>query len=151
MAAFAIGNLSGSGHIGVGWSLLDYNFLGGILRMLFSYSAGLLISRLFKPRKIRGAFWIYLVALGIIFTMPHLGSKALWINGLYDSICILIAFPIIVCIGASGAVESRWTGRVYKFMGEISYPVYIVHYPFMYLFYAGAIQRYEKANYFAMN
>ncbi len=136
LAAFAMGNLSGSGHIGVGWSLLDYNFLGGMLRMLFSYSAGLLISRVFTPCKIKGAFWICLLLLGIIFTMPHLGGKALWINGLYDSICILVAFPVILCIGASGVVESERVARIYKYMGDVSYPVYIIHYPFMYLFYA---------------
>ena len=30
----------------------------------------------------------------------------------------------------------KGTLRICKFFGDISYPVYIVHYPFMYLFYA---------------
>ena len=28
------------------------------------------------------------------------------------------------------------TTRVYKFLGDISYPLYMVHYPFIYLYYA---------------
>lgn len=54
LASFAVCNLSGYGHLGVGWSLLDYNLLGGFLRLLFAFSAGLLMSRIFKPVKIRG-------------------------------------------------------------------------------------------------
>ena len=48
LASFAVCNLSGYGHLGVGWSLLDYNLLGGFLRLLFAFSAGLLMSRIFK-------------------------------------------------------------------------------------------------------
>ena len=44
LASFAVCNLSGYGHLGVGWSLLDYNLLGGFLRLLFAFSAGLLLS-----------------------------------------------------------------------------------------------------------
>ena len=58
LAAYAVGNLSGYGHLGVGWSLLDHNLLGGMLRLGFSFSAGLLLSRRFRPATIRGAFWI---------------------------------------------------------------------------------------------
>ena len=39
LASFAVCNLSGYGHLGVGWSLLDYNLLGGFLRLLFAFSA----------------------------------------------------------------------------------------------------------------
>lgn len=136
VAAFAIGNLSGAGHIGVGWSLLDYNLLGGMLRMMFSYSAGLLISRVFKPHNIKGSFWICTLLLGILFTMPHLGGGRLWINGIYDTFCIVVAFPIILCIGASGTVKSGRMGTLCRYLGDLSYPVYIIHYPFMYLYYA---------------
>lgn len=45
LASFALFNLSGFGHLGVGWSLLDNNFLGGMLRLLFAFSMGLLLSR----------------------------------------------------------------------------------------------------------
>lgn len=54
LASFALFNLSGFGHLGVGWSLLEYNLPGGLLRMMFSFSVGLLMSRLFKPVHIRG-------------------------------------------------------------------------------------------------
>lgn len=137
LASFAISNLSGFGHLGVGWSLLDYNLLGGFLRLLFSFSMGLLMSRVFKPVHIRGAFWICSLTIAVLLSVPHIGgTEALWMNGIYDSVCSIIIFPILVYLGASGKTTDKGTSRICKFLGDISYPLYIVHYPFMYLFYA---------------
>lgn len=137
LVAFAVGNGSGSGHLGVGWSLVDYNLPGGLLRMLFSYSAGLLLARGFRPRRIRGAFWICSAVMVLLLVMPYAGGGEYpWINGVYDSLCVLVVFPALVWLGASGEASGRTTSGICNFLGELSYPVYIVHYPLMYLFYA---------------
>ena len=137
LASFAIFNFSGYGHLGVGWTLADNNFLGGFLRVLFSFSMGLLMSRVFKPVKIRGAFWICSLAIAAFLAVPYIGDGgAPWMNGIYDSVCTIIIFPILVYLGASGKVTDKKTTKVCKFLGDISYPLYVVHYPFMYLFYA---------------
>lgn len=137
LAGYAIGNGSGYGHLGVGWSLAGTNFPGGMLRLLFAFSAGLLMSRVFKPVHIRGAFWLCSLAVVVLLSMPHVGgTERLWLNGLYDSVCVILIFPLLVWLGASGKATDSGTSRVCKFCGDISYPVYVVHYPFMYLFYA---------------
>lgn len=137
LASFALFNLSGFGHLGVGWSLLDYNLPGGLLRMTFSFSAGLLMSRVFRPVHIRGAFWWCGLGVAVLLCIPHLGADGtLWHNGLYDSLCTLFFFPLLVWLGASGRTTDRGSTRICKFLGDISYPLYIIHYPFMYLFYA---------------
>lgn len=137
LLAFGVFNLSGYGHLGVGWSLGEYNFLGGMLRMLFSYSMGMLMARNFKPLHIRGSFFIGTILLGTFLAVPHIGGmEQPWMNGLYDSFCILVVFPCIVYMAASEQKNDRNTVRISQFLGDISYPVYMVHYPFMYLFYA---------------
>ena len=137
LAAFAIGNGSGYGHLGVGWSLADNNLLGGSLRLLFAFPTGLLLSRVFKPVAVRGAFWICSLAVIALLCVPYVGSGATpWMNGLYDSVCVVLLFPLLVWLGASGHASDRTTSRICKFLGDISYPVYVIHYPFMYLFYA---------------
>lgn len=137
LASFALFNLSGFGHLGVGWSLLDYNLPGGLLRMTFSFSAGLLMSRVFRPVHIRGTFWWCSLGVAVLLCIPHLGADGtLWHNGLYDSLCTLFFFPLLVWLGASGRTTDRGSTRICKFLGDISYPLYIIHYPFMYLFYA---------------
>lgn len=137
LAIFSVGNGSGYGHMGVGWTMADNNLTGGLLRLGFSLSCGLLLSRMFRPVRVRGAFWICSIILLILFAIPHVGGKAtLWQNGLYDAACILFVFPALVWLAASGKTTDRASSGVCKFLGDISYPVYIIHYPFMYYFYA---------------
>jgi peptidoglycan/LPS O-acetylase OafA/YrhL len=58
--------------------------------------------------------------------------------------CIALVFPFLVRLGASGNTTDRLSSTVCKFLGDISFPVYIIHYPLYYLFYAWLIrnQRY---------
>ena len=137
LGAFAVGNLSGYGHLGVGWSMIDWNLLGGFLRLMFSFSVGLLMSRIFRPVKIRGAFWICSAITAVLLSLPHIGGgDRLWLNGLYEAVCTIFIFPVLVWLGASGKTTDKVTSKVCRFLGDISYPVYVVHYPLMYLFYA---------------
>lgn len=137
LASFAIFNFSGYGHLGVGWTMAGHNLIGGFLRLLFSFSAGVLMSRKFKPVEVKGAFWICSLAIIILLSIPHIGeAEALWMNGIYDALCTLVIFPILVYLGASGTTTGKSSIKICKFLGDISYPLYMVHYPFMYLFYA---------------
>lgn len=137
LAAYAVGNGSGYGHLGVGWTLSGNNLPGGLLRLSFAFPMGLLLSRLFRPVAVRGAFWICSLAVVALLCVPYVGDgTAPWMNGLYDAACVLVLFPLLVWLGASGRASDRGTAGLCKFLGDISYPVYVIHYPFMYLFYA---------------
>ena len=125
------------GDIGAGFAMTGADMTGGSLRLLFSFSAGLLLSRVFKPVKVRGAFWIGAVAIVTVAAIPRIGgSEHLWMNGVYDAFCAVVLFPLLVYVGASGRTTDRITTRICKFLGDISYPLYMVHYPFIYLYYA---------------
>lgn len=139
---FATSDVSGYGNIGVGWTLDGVNFAGGLLRMLFPFSLGLLLSRRFKPVRVRGAFWICSLVLLVLFYVPYLpGNETLCLNGLFEVFCIVVVFPILVVLGASGSTTDKISTGVCKFLGDISYPLYITHYAFMYLFYAWLIEK----------
>ena len=141
LAAVAVFNVSTYGNIGVGWTLDGVNFLGGSLRMLFPFSLGMLMSRNFKPMKVKGAVWICTIALIALFSVPYLeGLEPLCMNGVYEAFCVIVAFPIILWIGASGTTTDKQSTKICKFLGDISYPVYVIHYPLMYLFYAWLIE-----------
>lgn len=137
LAACALGNMSGAWHLGVGWSMADGGFIGGFLRLSFSFSVGLLLSRTFKPRRIAGAFWICAALIAVLMACPYVGGSepSVW-NGIYDSVCTLFVFPAIVYIGACGTTTDSFSTSVCDFLGRLSYPVYIIHYPVMYMFYA---------------
>lgn len=137
---FATFNISGYGSIGVGWTLDTLNFFGGLLRMLFPFTLGMLLSRTFRPRPVRGAFWLCSILLVALFAVPYIEAmQPLCMNGVFEMICIMLIFPTIVLLAASCASVSTGTHRVATFLGDLSYPLYTVHYPLMYLFYAGLI------------
>lgn len=136
LASFAIFNFSGAGHLGVGWTMEEYNLIGGFLRVLFSFSIGLLMSRVFKPIPVKGAFWICSLAIVVLLSMPYVGNgEALWMNGIYDSVCAILIFPMLVYLGASGKTTDKHSAHICKFLGDISYPLYMVHYPLIYLYF----------------
>ena len=128
------------GDICFGFSLDAANFTGGMLRLLFAFSAGLLLSRIFHAsghEPLRGAFWWCSAAVVALLTMPRIGGEEQqWQNGIYDTLCAVALFPVIVWIAAAGKTTDRFTARICKFLGDISYPVYIVHYPFIYIYLA---------------
>lgn len=135
LAIFAIGGPYGD--ICAGFSLTGTEFTAGSLRLLFSFSAGLLLFRIFKPVKIKGAFWICSLSIIALLSVPRLGgAEYLWMNGVYDTVCFAVFFPFLVYLGASGKSTDKYTTRICKFLGDISYPLYMVHYPFIYLYYA---------------
>lgn len=141
LACFAIFDVSGYGMIGVGWTLDSVNFVGGLLRMLFPFSLGLLLSRNFKPVKVRGAFWICSFVLLVLFCVPYVeGVEPICMNGLFEAFCIVVVFPVLIILGASGNTTDKTSMRICKFLGDISFPLYITHYPFMYLFYSWLIE-----------
>lgn len=142
LAWFALFDVAGYGMIGVGWTLDGNNFLGGLLRMLFPFTLGMLLSRHFKPIKVRGAFWICSAVLLILFCVPYITGKAfISLNGLFEVCCIFFVFPLLVWIAASGKTTDKHSARICKFSGDISYPLYAVHYPVMYLFYSWLIEQ----------
>ena len=140
-AWFFVGNISGYDMVGVGWTIDDINFWGGLVRMLFPFTMGMLLARTFKPCKIKGAFWICSIMLIALFSVPYIPSAGnISMNSLYEVICIATIFPFIVWVGACG-ISSGKTAKINRQLGEISYPLYIVHYPIMYIFYAWLIEK----------
>lgn len=138
---FALSDVVGYGMIGVGWTLDGLNFWGGMLRMLFPFTLGMLISRNFRPFKVRGAFWICSVILLALFCVPYIeGHSPVCLNRVFEMVCIVVIFPMLVCLGASGQTTDKRSTRICKFLGDISYPLYAIHYPLMYLFYAWLIE-----------
>ena len=139
---FFAGDISGYGCVGVGWTIDGVNFCGGLLRMLFPFTMGMLLARTFVPRRVRGAFWICTTMLVAIFSMPYIAPvNGISLNSIYEVACIVLLFPLIVWMGACGSCADSATKRINKFLGDISYPLYIVHYPIMYIFYRWLIEK----------
>lgn len=135
-AAIALAHLAITrGDVSGGWTLNVEQMRVGFTRTMYPFFAGLLLSRIAKPTRIKYAFlWCSLLIIAILY-MPRIGgAEHLWMNGLYESICILFFFPLIVYLGASGIVHSTAEGKLCRFLGDVSYPLYLVHYPLVYFY-----------------
>ena len=158
--AFVVFDISGYDMIGIGWTLDTANFFGGLLRMLFPFSLGMLMARNFnKTTRLQdnkttcrdvtpvaskiitnNIFWIAIIVMFVLFSMPYITKTgSISLNGIYELACIILVFPFIVWFGASGNITGKFSTKVCKLLGDISYPLYIVHYPVMYLFYSWLI------------
>lgn len=131
---------SPNGDIIGGWSVDPAQLRIGFTRLLYPFFGGLLLSRVVKPGQFKNAFLWCSLLLVVLLAMPRVGgSEQPWMNGLYDSLTIVFAFPLIVYLGASGEVKGKLAAKLCKFLGDISYPLYITHYPLMYVFMAWAV------------
>ncbi|MBR1712132.1 MAG: acyltransferase [Alloprevotella sp.] len=141
------------GYLGVGWSMADGGFWTGLVRMLFPYTLGMLMARRIgrhparedeRPSQVvvfAGASLVLVLAAVAPFLF---GEMPAWCGGLYDALCVALVFPAVVwCTarlcpahGGRQADSGRRGTRLIRFLGDLSYPLYAVHYPLMYLFYA---------------
>ncbi|HEX8937172.1 MAG TPA: acyltransferase [Sphingomicrobium sp.] len=116
------------GDLGHGWGWSD--FWVAPVRLACPFLIGLLVSRQKLRLPLPYPFLILSAVLLAVFFAPQMGR---W-NGLFEAGCVIIIFPAIVAAGTAGGELVGWQGSLCRFMGELSYPLYIVHYPFIYLF-----------------
>lgn len=124
-----------------GWSINAAQLHIGFARLLFPFLAGMLLMRIGKRIHTRAPFGICTLLLVAALALPRFGgAQHLWVNGIYDLLCVVILFPLIVAIGAG---EKRVDGpsiRIARFFGDLSYPLYITHYPLIYIYTAWVVQ-----------
>jgi len=121
------------GSYDTGWGLA--NFWGAPVRLAYPFITGLLIFRLHDrlPRWRIGFVPLSLI-LCVVFAAPVLPSYGgLKLNGLYQAFCVLLLFPAIIVLGRHSG-GGRMVSRLCRAAGQLSYPLYITHYPFVYLY-----------------
>ncbi|TCD11087.1 acyltransferase [Pedobacter frigidisoli] len=116
-----------SGNLSVGWG--GDNFFGGGARVFYSFVAGILIYRSnWKiPSKLGFA------SIGILLTLVFLIPYSEKFNFIVEPVVVIFFLPLVIALGA-GASSIKKSTWICRFSGEISYPLYMVHYPFIWLF-----------------
>ncbi len=116
-----------SGNLSGGWG--GPNFFDGFFRILFSFLMGMFIYR---------ANWIIKNKLGLpamsallltVFLFPYNDH---W-NWLTEPIIVIFFLPLLVSLGAGASLAGKHQ-KINKISGDISYPLYMTHYPFVWIF-----------------
>jgi peptidoglycan/LPS O-acetylase OafA/YrhL len=146
VALIQYGVSGGRGDLIGGWSLTAEQLRIGFTRLAYPFLAGMLLSRILKPGNMGNTFLWCSLLLIITLALPRIGGSNtanFWMNGLYESLSIVILFPLIVFLGASGNISNKRLANICRFFGDISYPVYIIHYPFIYIFTAWVVDEHK--------
>jgi peptidoglycan/LPS O-acetylase OafA/YrhL len=135
VATLHLAIFGGRGDFIGGWALDANGVRIGLTRVLFPFFAGILLMRMGKRIRINNAFAVCSVLLITAMALPRFGgAERPWINGLYEAACVLLLFPLIVALGAGEKREDSASVRVARFFGDLSYPLYITHYPLIYIY-----------------
>jgi len=113
---------------------------GGI-RVFYSFLAGILIYRMKWIIKNQLGFISLSLLLSAAFLMPFV-EQFNWLN---DSITVLFYFPLLVALGAGAFLKPEYL-KICRFSGAISYPLYMVHYPFLWIFHSYVLQNQPSIN-----
>lgn len=116
----------------------------GYVRLLYPFLMGLLLCRLGWKIRIQGGFWVTSLIILTMLSVPTLDGVDKIVDGMYQLVVILLGFPLVLAIGAGSSLKGKKSSRICKFLGDISYPLYITHYPLIYLHTSWA-QRYPDA------
>lgn len=102
------------------------NFLLGFPRVLWSYILGIAISRA-KLRLTPLSKWIYAGAVFAMIATPLLPGN---LNTVFDLVSVCLFIPLIVS-GSANCKGALTFSRISTLSGELSYPLYATHYPFV--------------------
>ncbi len=127
---YKVGRYGDPYTINGGWSLTAAQLYIGAVRLFYPFLAGLVLSRVRERLRLPGNFWLCsLLVVGMMATPKLDGVR----NGLFEAGCVLILLPLVVALGAGCTAVGRKTTAVCRFLGEISYPLYVVHMPLAYM------------------
>lgn len=116
------------GNLGTGWAWNTY--WAAFVRVAYPFFAGLLLYRLNIRLALPHSYaWLSLL-LVVLFAAPALGR----FDAVYEALCVIVAFPLVICLGAGVGRLNGLAGSLCRLSGRLSYPIYIIHYPVVYVF-----------------
>jgi peptidoglycan/LPS O-acetylase OafA/YrhL len=119
------------GPLGTNWS----EFAWGFPRVAYAFLTGVLLFRLSIGRQRRASAKIYVAIAGLIALL--LAGPQGWMRNYYEILVLGGAVPAIIWLGIMWEVpRANW--RLFAWLGDISYPLYVLHFPLLmvYLFIA---------------
>lgn len=128
--------------LNAGWSLTAEQFYIGIARVGFSFFTGLLLFRLIYKegaalKKTHTPIFAIcsFIIIAIVCVDQIGGYEHPLYDGIFNLICVFILCPFTVWFGSQRIELSQRTKNVCDFLGRLSYPLYLAHYPLVYLFF----------------
>lgn len=99
-------------------------FWGGLARVAFGFSAGILIHRFHRAKQLRANGWM--LAAAALLVAALIGRPSSWLG---DVLIAVAAFPVLIMAGSWCNPQGDATSVIAKALGRASYPLYALHSP----------------------
>ena len=107
---------------------------GGLCRIAFSFTMGLLIHRLYKSQRFQLSPVFSWLLSGILVGALMCPQPFLLPNEFtFEMLAVVVCFPLLVFFGAY-TINGPRLSAVCDFAGRLSYPLYLIHFPIIYVF-----------------
>ncbi len=118
------------GHTGTlngGWAWSTFGV--GVTRITFAFTVGVLLARYSIHIERRVSWWALLPIVALVVTCSVAVDDAFPV----DLLVALIVCPAILYLGVAYEVPPSLY-EISRFLGQISFPIYAVHFPLMFIF-----------------
>jgi peptidoglycan/LPS O-acetylase OafA/YrhL len=127
-----------NGHV-VGNRIFDFdsgwnssNFMGGIPRVVFGFTCGMLIYRVTKNSVFQKLTALPSLPPTVIYSLlVTILIFPFYIKGLYSLVEIGIFAPLLVLLGSKSTSASSSMTKFSELLGRMSFPIYCFHYPIL--------------------
>jgi peptidoglycan/LPS O-acetylase OafA/YrhL len=107
---------------------------GGLCRIGYSFTMGLLIHRLYNSQRFQLSPILSWLLSGILVALLICPQSFLLPNEFtFEMFVVLICFPLLVFLGAH-TINGPRLSAVCDFAGRLSYPLYLTHFPIIFVF-----------------
>jgi len=118
------------GTTDLGFLFTPFHLVAGFMRAMFGFSIGVLIYRMKLAPLVKAPPWMPLAICGA-FVALTVGLSQSDGPALYDLLACVFCLPALL-YGAA-LLPTATGGRASRLMGALSYPLYVMHYPFVLL------------------
>ena len=115
-----------------GWTSTWKDVYIACVRLSFPFLAGMLLYRMRIEFHWSAGPILAAVLLAAILCAPRILPAKPLVNGIYELVCIVFVLPAVLLLGKSAQVGESCQ-RFCRLLGEFSFPLYLTHFPFVYL------------------
>ena len=137
-AIYLLWRVGSPDYFNLGWAW--HNLDGGIARTVYSFCAGVVLFRILPPKRPKPGLVALIPVSAVIGILIFAGNTSH--RAMVEIIIVCMVFPAFIASGCLFDIPGPAIRRLSGFLGDLSYPVYSIHWPLVTVF-SIVLERFE--------